>query len=214
MKDNMDSKGNTFYGGKTKKLTEKEIVIKFWQLTKYGGWESEQCLRKVSLRTRKVRALLRGEDGKWTPWAVGQRDVTVVTRSEWLLQIREQLKRWYIQIKLRWRLPGGSDGKSICLQCGKPGFDPWIGKIPWRRKWQPTPVFLPGESHGKWSLAGYSPWGCRESDMTEQFHLTWLEELMWSRSINIISPLAEESITILGEEHPQWTLHTFIIYVQ
>ena len=41
------------------------------------------------------------------------------------------------------------------------GFDPWVGKIPWRRKWQPTPVFLPGESHGHRSLAGYSPWGRR-----------------------------------------------------
>ena len=38
------------------------------------------------------------------------------------------------------------------------GFDPWVGKISWRRAWQPTPVFLPGESHGQWSLAGYSPW--------------------------------------------------------
>ena len=37
------------------------------------------------------------------------------------------------------------------------GFDPWVGKIPWRRKWQPTPIFLPGESHGQRSLAGYSP---------------------------------------------------------
>ena len=47
------------------------------------------------------------------------------------------------------------------------GFNPWVGNIPWRRKWQPTPVFLPGESHGQRSLAGYSPWGCKESDMTE-----------------------------------------------
>ena len=39
------------------------------------------------------------------------------------------------------------------------GFDPWVGKIPWRRAWQPTPVFLPGESHGQGSLVGYSPWG-------------------------------------------------------
>ena len=44
---------------------------------------------------------------------------------------------------------------------------PWVGKIPWRREWIPTPVFLPGESHGQRSLAGFSPWGCRESDMTE-----------------------------------------------
>ena len=41
----------------------------------------------------------------------------------------------------------------------RPGFVSWIGKIPWRRKWQPTPVFLPEESHGQRSLAGYSPWG-------------------------------------------------------
>ena len=46
-------------------------------------------------------------------------------------------------------------------------FDPCVGKIPWRRKWQPTPVFLPGKSHGQMSLAGYSPWGRKESDTTE-----------------------------------------------
>ena len=49
-------------------------------------------------------------------------------------------------------LPGGSDGKSVCLQCGRPGFDPWMGRILWRRKWQPTPVLLPGQYHGLRSL--------------------------------------------------------------
>ena len=44
--------------------------------------------------------------------------------------------------------PRGSDGKNICLQCGRPGFDPWVGKILWRRKWQSTPVLLPGKFHG------------------------------------------------------------------
>ena len=48
------------------------------------------------------------------------------------------------------------------------GFDPWVEKIPWRRrKWQPTPVLLPGESHGQRSLEGYSPQGCTELDTTE-----------------------------------------------
>ena len=47
------------------------------------------------------------------------------------------------------------------LQCRRPGFDPWVGKIPWRREWQPTPVFLPGEFHGQRRLAGYSLWGGR-----------------------------------------------------
>ena len=48
------------------------------------------------------------------------------------------------------------------------GFDLWVGTIPWGRKWQPTPVFLPGESCGKRSLAGYSPCGSRESYLTKQ----------------------------------------------
>ena len=47
------------------------------------------------------------------------------------------------------------DGKESACQCKRCGFDPWVGKIPWRRKWQPTPVFLPGKSHGQRSLAGY-----------------------------------------------------------
>ena len=50
---------------------------------------------------------------------------------------------------------------------GRPEFDPWVRKILWRRKWQPTPVSLPGESHGQRNLAGYGPWDCNESDMTE-----------------------------------------------
>ena len=47
-------------------------------------------------------------------------------------------------------------------------FDPWVGKTPWRRKWQPTPVLLPGKSHGWRILVGYSPWGSIESDTTER----------------------------------------------
>ena len=50
-------------------------------------------------------------------------------------------------------------------------FDPWVRKIPWRREWQPTPVFLPGEFHGQRSLVGYSPWDWKESDTTEQLTL-------------------------------------------
>ena len=46
-------------------------------------------------------------------------------------------------------------------------FSSWVRKIPWKRAWHPTPVFFPRESHGQKSLAGYSPWGCKELDMTE-----------------------------------------------
>ena len=59
--------------------------------------------------------------------------------------------------------PSGFPGDA--MRCR---FDPWVRKIPWRRAWQPTPVFLPGESHGQRSLAGYSPWGHTESDMTQR----------------------------------------------
>ena len=53
------------------------------------------------------------------------------------------------------------------------GFHPWVRKIPWRRKWQTTPVFLPGKSHGQRSLGVYSPWGRRESDTIERLILSF-----------------------------------------
>ena len=60
------------------------------------------------------------------------------------------------------------------------GFDPWIGRIPWSRKWQPTPVFLPGKFPGWRSLAGYSPWGHKESAMIKVTEDTqW--KIPWSR---------------------------------
>jgi len=58
----------------------------------------------------------------------------------------------------------------ILLQCRRARFHPQVGKIPWRRKWQPIPVFLPGKSHGQRSLVGYSAWGRKESDTTEQLN--------------------------------------------
>ena len=75
-----------------------------------------------------------------------------------------------VRLTSAWSFPGGPSGKEPAGQCRRHkryGFDPWIRKIPWRRKWQPTPVFLSGESHGQRSLAGYSPWGRTESDTTE-----------------------------------------------
>ena len=64
--------------------------------------------------------------------------------------------------------PGGPKGREPSCQCRKHrrrGFDSWVGRIPWKRVWQHTLVFLPGGSHGQKSLAGYSPWGRQESDM-------------------------------------------------
>ena len=62
--------------------------------------------------------------------------------------------------------PGDSDGKESAHNAGDPGLIR-VRKIPWRSEWLPTPVFLPGESHGQRGLVGYSPLGCKESDMTE-----------------------------------------------
>ena len=69
--------------------------------------------------------------------------------------------KWASQVALMVKnLPANAGDK-------RHGFDHWVGKIPWRRAWQPTPIFLPGESHGQRSLVGYSPWGRKESDTTE-----------------------------------------------
>ena len=58
------------------------------------------------------------------------------------------------------------------LALGRLEFDPWIGKIPWRREWQPTPVFLLGKFHGQRNIRGYSPWDHKEPDTTEQITYT------------------------------------------
>ena len=66
----------------------------------------------------------------------------------------------------------GSDGKVSAHDAADLGSFSRVGKIPWRRKWQPTPVLLPRKLHGWRSLVVYSPWGCKESDTTERLHFT------------------------------------------
>ena len=83
--------------------------------------------------------------------------------------------------------PGSTSGKGSTCQfrrLKRCGFDPWVRKILWRRKWQPTPVFLPGEFHGQRSLVGYSPWGLKEPDMNEQRLLQLLIHGMSRESTN------------------------------
>ena len=69
----------------------------------------------------------------------------------------------YIYVELPWWL----SHKEPTCQCRKREFHLWVGKIPWRREWLATPVFLPGKSHGQRSLLGYSPWSCKELDTAE-----------------------------------------------
>ena len=83
--------------------------------------------------------------------------------SEWALLVKDKVRT---SLVVQWE-------ESTCQYRGR-GFDPWVRKIPWRRAWQPTPVFLPGESHGQRSLGGYSPWGhkrVRHDLATENTHV-------------------------------------------
>ena len=71
--------------------------------------------------------------------------------------VKQEIKQVLIDVKDKLGFPSGISGKEPACQCRRHkrhGFDPWVGKVPWRKAWQPTPVFLPGESHGQRSLEG------------------------------------------------------------
>ena len=75
-------------------------------------------------------------------------------------------------------LPWWFSGKEPACQCQSRAFDPWVGKIPWKRKWQPSPVFLPGKSHGQRSLGGYRPRAAKELDVTERLNSSTCDGLL------------------------------------
>ena len=116
----------------------------------------EACKTKISCFKNKTKPDLISaswqvpEEGRVKDWVEEVKGI----RSHKLLVIKQVMGICYT-------------AQGVCLQCRRPGFDPWVGKIPWRRKWQSTSVLLPGKSHGQRSLVGYSPWGRRESDKTE-----------------------------------------------
>ena len=85
------------------------------------------------------------------------------------------LQSWYsiTVCKRKTGLPWWLRQYRVCLQCERPGFSPWVMKIPWRRKWQPTPMLLPGKSHGWRSLEGYSPWDCKQTRLSN-WHIYFL----------------------------------------
>ena len=91
-------------------------------------------------------------------------------------------------------------GKEFACQCRRLGFDPWARKIPWRRKWQPTPVFLLGKFHRQRRQAGYSPWGHTEF-RTERLstHRRWWLSLLWDPSsveqrLGVLHTLSRQSL--------------------
>ena len=113
--------------------------------------ENEKAGLKLNIQKMKIMA-----SGPTTSWQIGGEKMETVTDF----------------IFLGSKITAGDDCSSEIkrhlLLGGKAMTN--LGNMPWRRKWQPTPVFLPGKSHGWWSLVGYCPWGCKESDITEQLH--------------------------------------------
>ena len=127
---------------------------------------------------------------------------------------------FYLSLSHKYSLPWWLCGKEPTCQCRRCRFNSWVRKIPWRRKWQPTPVFLPGESHGQRSLVGYSPWGCKESDTTEQLnnrsihgHLTvWLskrfkEHIMYQKCAWYYPNTSESTTSTFTASLRDWNEH-------
>ena len=131
-----------------------------------------------------------------TPWTVAHQGPLPLgfPRQEYWNGLSFQKEIWSRILTFLWDFmdfPGGSNGRSICLQCERPGFDPWVRKLPWRRKWHPTPVLLPGKSHGQRSLVGYSPWGYKELDTTERLHFTFTSLHQIHPQLSVVSTLAQ-----------------------
>ena len=126
-------------------------------------------------------------------------NLPVTPRSSWLptfefqSSIMERTSFWVLLLESLVGFPGGSNGKnSPAMQ------DPWVRKTPWKRKWQPTPVILPGEFHEQRSLAGYSPWDCKESGMTEQLSLRHALLQVLAQFICLSNPLFPDHNEKLG----------------
>ena len=83
--------------------------------------------------------------------------------------------------------------------------------MPWRRKWQPTPVFLPGKSHGWRSLVGYSPWGRKESDMTKRLHFHFHSIYSYYKTLVMFLMLCDTSLSLAYSSFYLPLLHPYIV---
>ena len=116
---------------------------------------------------------------------------------------------WLFAYDLCPRFPGGSDGKSVCQQCRRPGFDSWVGKITWRRKCNPLQYSGLNNPHGWSGLAGYSSWGHTESDTTERLHFTCVLTLKWCLKGFVLTTLflfIQEFFFFFTSLHSKWVL--------
>ena len=128
-------------------------VHRFWRLDQRAGHAQP--------------VLIYSESRKQHVWFISETFQKVKYVSVWYHTLRASCKLLtclFAKTCMLFRLPWWLSDKEPTYQCRRPGFDPWVRKIPWRRKWQPSPVFLPGKSHGQRNLAGYNPQGHKESD--------------------------------------------------
>ena len=135
------------------------LLLFAWEsLCDTPGWVELLCM-PASTGSKSCCFLFFLQCGRWKCW--------VSRRMSRKLQGRIPREAWGlgpVDWSTGWGFPGGAGGKEPvcqCRRCTRRGYDPRVGKIPWRKAWQPTPVFLPGESHGQRSLVGSSPWGRR-----------------------------------------------------
>ena len=111
------------------------------------------------------------------------------------------------------RLLSGKESTCQCRKCKRLEFDPWVRQIPWRRKWQPTPVSLSGKSHGQRTLVGYSPWDCKGSKMTKH---AYKYIRIWPRSMWDLSALTKDGncTPCLGRQSLNpWTTREILVFL-
>ena len=141
---------------------EKTLMLGKIEGGRRRGWQRMGWLDDITtsknMSLSKLWELVMGKEA----WHAIVRKITESYMTEWL--------NWTELFLDKWAFPGGTSGKESPWKCRRhkrPGFDPQIGKISWRKAWQPTPVCLPRDSHGQRSLVGYSPQGQRELDLPE-----------------------------------------------
>ena len=142
----------------------------FQQRTRgFNHWPLHEICRKVTsiamISDQGINPLKNRAASEFFPFEILKENCILDFRLERVHSGIRKILVWPKSLGFWW-----CSGKEPACQCRKHkrrGFDPWVGKIPWRRAWQRTPVFLPGESHGQRSLAGCSPWGRKELDTTQ-----------------------------------------------
>ena len=167
--------------GKTKETPKRSMVARALGAKK--GKKKKKKKKGVAQRIFKALTLFWIRLWWWTQAITHSSKPTEIQEQNQTQQIRWTLgdnfflkhilgcTQQNLKAKSHWSLHSWSSGlppKFENKQCRRHRFDSWVGKIPWRRKWQPTPGFLPGESQGRGSLAGYCPWGSKSR--------TWLSD--------------------------------------